>query len=76
MPEHVGRIVKKKLHDRNRGQYLSLGMRIAELYYSILGFDDDEASWSFDSVLGYGSFGIAALYNNVNGDVSTVNSCK
>ena len=62
---------------RNQGQQLSIGDRIRELYWSTLQYEDDqqEWAWEFVRVLGYGSFGIVALYQKRLDDGELVDVC-
>lgn len=63
MPLPLSQLAERKDSSRNQGQYLTVGQRIRELYYSALQYgDEDETQWHFRRLLGYGSFGVAALY--------------
>ncbi|KAK5095792.1 hypothetical protein LTS08_007927 [Lithohypha guttulata] len=63
MPLALSQLAERKDSSRNQGQYLTVGQRIRELYYSVLQYrDEDETQWHFRRLLGYGSFGVAALY--------------
>lgn len=63
LPNHVEAIASQEQQSRNPNQVLSVGERIRELYWSTLQFqDDEEVSWDFDRLLGFGSFGVAASY--------------
>ena len=66
VPESVRTLAEKHEFDKNEGQYLSLGDRILELYHSAFQMkDESDDRWHFHRILGYGSFGIAALYQKM-----------
>lgn len=80
IPDHIEETAGQEQQSRNPGQVLSVDERIRELYWSTLQFENDEDfSWDFDRLMGFGSFGIAASYQkrNINGDVVDVcTSCR
>lgn len=47
---------------KNRGEHLSVGQRVMEIYHSCLQFEDPEPQWQFSRILGRGSFGVVCLY--------------
>lgn len=66
IPEALNELILQE-HDRERANrkkhYFTLGERIQELFFTELSYGheaDDE--WHFKRVLGYGGFGVAALY--------------
>ena len=61
IPQHINHFIREQWDVKNQTNHvLTVGQRIRELYYSELDYDDSQF-WDFKAVMGFGSFGIAAL---------------
>lgn len=68
----------KREKANRKHQYFTLGERIMEMYWTHLSYkDEDNDHWHFNRLLGYGGFGVAALYEKYDnyGDIIDVSAC-
>lgn len=62
-------LARRMVGERRGASTLTTGLRIWELFTGRFAYkEDEEDSWRFHHMLGYGSFGMAAVYRKIDSD--------